>query len=89
MTEREQMILDKVVEKVTVQKADDNALSALFDGIKYVNTRETALPVTMPMTVQANLWYTYNGKYYVCMPTTGIMRGILTPENFDEMMGEM
>lgn len=77
-------------------QAYQNSYKALFDGLKYTNTQETAVEINIPMMYKANIWFkktsvTEEGEtvtYYVCMPTDGTTEGILTNDNFATVMQE-
>lgn len=65
-----------------------NTVNAFFDGLKWTNTEESALLITLPMQVRANLYYSYDGHVYVCMPPRELAGQpiVLTEENFSEIM---
>lgn len=71
-----------------------NAYNQYFDGLKFVNTPETAINITAyPTMYRANLYYkrTIDGvtTLYVCMPEPTIpLHGVLTEENFSSVMVE-
>lgn len=90
----------RIAEEKTL--ALENTYSALFDGVKFTNTVDTAIEVTFPMIYKANLYYKtisteFDGikninieKVYICMPSEGLpLEGILTEENFETVMVEM
>ena len=59
------------------ERAKLNALSAIFDGVKYIANTGNPYPVTFPMQVYANMFYTIDGKEYTCFRT-----GVITEENY-------
>lgn len=79
-------IRQEQIEEETLQ----NTYDTLFDGLKFTNTQETAIEIRLPMYYRANLFYkkTTEGitTIYVCSPLDGSMTGIVTEENFDDIM---
>lgn len=78
--------------------ANNNALDAMFDGLKVVTSIDNPIPFTSPMKCYTNVYYSvskFDGlknvvKIYVCMPEDNKIKNVIvTDDNFDKYMVEM
>lgn len=86
-----QAILDAKAELQNELTACDNALNALFDGIKLVADEDNPIPYTAPMKCFPNMFYAVSANdglksihtKFVCVATTPT---IVDDSNFAEFM---
>lgn len=86
-----QSIIDTQAELQKVTTAYDNALSAIFDGIKYRADEDNPFPFVAPMKCYPNMFYSVTEndgikdivKKFVCVATTPT---IVDDSNFAEVM---
>lgn len=82
--------LANIRQEQTEEETLQNTYDTLFDGLKFTNTQETAIEIRLPMYYRANLFYKKIAEgvttIFVCAPLDGSMTGIVTEENFDDIM---
>lgn len=79
------VMLAQAEKEESEKEASNNALNAIFDGIKYRADEEKPFPFVAPMKCYPNMFYLVGNKKFVCISPKPV---IVDNDNFNSKMEE-